>query len=160
METEGLLMHVQTVKILVVEDSPTVVDYLKSALEFIDFPHSLSETDTVDEALDICKKSPPDLILCDVRLNGDKNGLEFVREYRLLNQSAIMTAYGSRDVAEAALKAGANDYIEKPIEFKQLKSRIENALLKIGSRDINASCEESHAEKYVIPPSTCDGSET
>jgi DNA-binding NtrC family response regulator len=75
-------------------------------------------------------KSRPDLVLLDQRL-GDEDGVELLREAHALDPDLpiiIMTAYGSVDTAVAAMKAGARDYIQKPIDLEQLALVVARAL--------------------------------
>src|SRR6185436_11930892 len=75
-------------------------------------------------------KSRPDLILLDQRL-GDDDGVEVLREAHAADPDLpiiVMTAYGSVDTAVAAMKAGARDYIQKPIDLEQLAMVVERAL--------------------------------
>jgi DNA-binding NtrC family response regulator len=75
-------------------------------------------------------KSRPDLVLLDQRL-GDADGIELVREAHAGDPELpiiVMTAYGSVDTAVAAMKAGARDYIQKPIDLEQLGLLVERAL--------------------------------
>ncbi|MBM3238441.1 sigma-54-dependent Fis family transcriptional regulator [Candidatus Poribacteria bacterium] len=82
------------------------------------------------DGLDIAKKEPVDLILTDYRMP-DKNGLEVLKEAKQLNpliEVILITAYGSVEGAVDAMKAGAADYIEKPIDLDRLEIVIQKAL--------------------------------
>jgi two-component system, NtrC family, response regulator AtoC len=75
-------------------------------------------------------KSRPDLVLLDQRL-GEEDGVELLREAHAADPDLpiiIMTAYGSVDTAVAAMKAGACDYIQKPIDLEQLALVVARAL--------------------------------
>ncbi|CAG9176687.1 sigma-54 dependent transcriptional regulator [Cupriavidus respiraculi] len=70
------------------------------------------------------------LVLTDMRL-GDGMGIEIVRQLSSAPERvpvAVITAYGSADNAVDALKAGAFDYIAKPVSLEQLRSLVRNAL--------------------------------
>jgi two-component system response regulator PilR (NtrC family) len=70
------------------------------------------------------------LVLTDMRL-GDGLGIEIVRQLSASPERtpvAVITAYGSADNAVDALKAGAFDYIAKPVSLEQLRTLILNAL--------------------------------
>jgi two-component system, NtrC family, response regulator AtoC len=74
--------------------------------------------------------SRPDVVLLDQRL-GDDDGVTVLREAHGSDPDLpviMMTAYGSVDTAVAAMKAGARDYIQKPIDLEQLALVIERAL--------------------------------
>ncbi len=82
------------------------------------------------EARSALAKGRPDLVLLDQRL-GDDDGVTVLREVHAGDPDLpiiIMTAYGSVDTAVAAMKAGARDYIQKPIDLEQLSLLVARAL--------------------------------
>ncbi|TMI18281.1 MAG: sigma-54-dependent Fis family transcriptional regulator, partial [Betaproteobacteria bacterium] len=71
-----------------------------------------------------------DLCLTDMRL-ADGEGLELVRHIAGLGADlpvAVITAHGSAENAVAALKAGAFDYVSKPVGLEQLRALVKSAL--------------------------------
>ena len=84
----------------------------------------------LDDAKFMLRQKSYALCLTDMRLP-DGNGLDLVR---YINQHhaglpvAVITAYGSADNAVSALKAGAFDYITKPISLQQLRPLVQSAL--------------------------------
>jgi DNA-binding response OmpR family regulator len=116
-------------KILVVDDDPGVRELLT---DFLCSRHH--QADAVADgptALAWIAASPPDLVLLDIMMPG-MNGLEFMRQ---LPASAagmpiiVVTAVGDEEVGRAALKAGAADYVTKPIDLKYLEVTINAVLL-------------------------------
>ena len=83
-----------------------------------------------EEAMTRLKERPFDLCLTDMRLpDGDgMTVLTHIAKHYGNTPVAVITAYGSTDNAVAALKAGAFDYISKPIQLKQLREVITAAL--------------------------------
>jgi two-component system, NtrC family, response regulator PilR len=83
-----------------------------------------------EEAYARLKERSFDLCLTDMRLpDGDGLGvLSYIAAHHGNTPVAVITAYGSTDNAVAALKAGAFDYISKPIQLKQLREVITSAL--------------------------------
>lgn len=82
------------------------------------------------------------LVLTDMRL-GDGLGIELVRELAAAPQRipvAVVTAYGSADNAVEALKAGAFDYIAKPVALEQLRTLVMNALDRNGRTPVPQEC--------------------
>jgi DNA-binding NtrC family response regulator len=76
------------------------------------------------------KRSKPDLVLLDYKLP-DLDGLEVLKQMRRHDPQVtviMMTGVGGIDVAVAAMKAGAHDYLTKPIILKELKLRLEKAI--------------------------------
>lgn len=85
---------------------------------------------SVAEACARLAESDFDLCLTDMRLP-DGDGLEIVRyvaEHRAHIPVAVITAFGSAENAVAALKAGAFDYLAKPVGLEQLRSLVKSAL--------------------------------
>ena len=72
----------------------------------------------------------PDLVLLDLRLP-DANGIEILRSMRKIDATlkvVIMTAHGAVQTAVEAMKAGAYDYVTKPVVLGDLKRLIERAI--------------------------------
>ncbi|AKJ41147.1 sigma-54-dependent Fis family transcriptional regulator [Pragia fontium] len=82
------------------------------------------------EAIEQVKQSPFDLILTDVRMS-EMDGIEALKAIKAYNPAIpilIMTAYSNIESAVEAIKAGAYDYLTKPLDFDMLQLTIERAL--------------------------------
>ena len=82
------------------------------------------------EAVERVREHVFDLVLCDVRM-AEMDGIETLKEIKALNPAIpilIMTAYSSVETAVEALKAGALDYLIKPLDFDSLQDTLEKAL--------------------------------
>lgn len=112
-------------KILVVEDDPTVGPYVKRGLE-----EHQNHADLVDdglEALRLASGGQYDLVVLDLRLPG-MTGLEIVRTLRdrgITTPILILTAQDAVDFKVQTLRAGADDYVTKPFAFEELLARVE-----------------------------------
>ncbi|HRZ08819.1 MAG TPA: response regulator transcription factor [Gemmatimonadales bacterium] len=112
-------------KILVVEDDPTVGPYVKRGLE-----EHQNHVDLVDdglEALRLASGGLYDLLVLDLRLPG-MTGLEIVRTLRdrgVTTPILILTAQDAVDFKVQVLRAGADDYVTKPFAFEELLARVE-----------------------------------
>jgi DNA-binding response OmpR family regulator len=112
-------------KILVVEDDPTVGPYVKRGLE-----EHQNHVDLVDdglEALRLASGGLYDLVVLDLRLPG-MTGLEIVRTLRdrgVTTPILILTAQDAVDFKVQTLRAGADDYVTKPFAFEELLARVE-----------------------------------
>jgi DNA-binding NtrC family response regulator len=114
--------------ILVAEDDRTARVSLAELLETEGFQVLLAETGT--QAEEILTENEPDLALLDIRMPG-LDGLSVLRHARERGSDAaliIMTAHGDSSTAIEAMKAGAFDYVLKPIDFQLLLQQIERAL--------------------------------
>ncbi len=115
-------------RVLIVDDEADIRELLSLTLERMGL-----ETDCAGnefEATQCLRKQGYDLCLTDMRLP-DGDGLmvlQHIAEHHGNTPVAVITAYGSTDNAVAALKAGAFDYLSKPIQLKQLREIVTSAL--------------------------------
>ncbi len=113
---------------LVVDDEEDLRLLMRMTLKRMDIDCYVA--DSLQQAHQLLKKNTFDVCLTDLNLP-DGSGLQLVetitRNYPQL-PVAVITAYGSMDIAIDALKAGAFDFVSKPIEMTRLKSLIEQAL--------------------------------
>lgn len=120
---------------LVVDDETDIRELVVLTLERMDI--RADSASNVEEAKEMLAQRSYNLCLTDMRLP-DGLGLDLV-EHISANYSglpvAVITAYGSAENAVSALKAGAFDYLTKPISLKQLRPLVESAL-KLSSSDI------------------------
>jgi len=115
-------------RVLVVDDEPDIRELLELTLTKMGL--AVDAVGSIAEAKDRLKDERYDLCLTDMRL-ADGEGLELVRYISTLAADlpvAVITAYGSADNAVAALKAGAFDYVSKPVGLEQLRALVKSAL--------------------------------
>ena len=125
-------------KILVVEDEPKVVAFLKKGLEEQGFEVDAAYDGFIGERL--ATKETYDLILLDVIIP-QINGFELCKRIRQKNEDVpilMLTALGTTDDKVEGFDAGVDDYLVKPFEFKELLARI-RALTKRRSGVIHSS---------------------
>ncbi|MFH0926880.1 MAG: sigma-54 dependent transcriptional regulator [bacterium] len=109
--------------ILLVDDDKTVTESFKLALEK---DYVFLTTNNGKEAIEIINKHDIDLVLLDIKLP-DVNGMELLPKIKEIDERIeviIITGYGTVDSAIQAMKAGAYDYICKPINANELFSLI------------------------------------
>ena len=114
--------------VLVVDDEPDIRELLE--LTLIRMGIGVVVAGTVREAKDRLKETRFDLCLTDMRLP-DGEGLDLVRHIATLGFDlpvAVITAFGSAENAVAALKAGAFDYVSKPVGLEQLRALVKSVL--------------------------------
>jgi len=112
-------------KVLVVEDDPTLGQYLKRGLEEQRYTVDLVADGETGEQLAI--GTPYDVIVLDLRLPG-RSGLEVLRTWRgrgMERPVLVLTAQDAVDLKVQALRAGADDYVTKPFAFEELLARLE-----------------------------------
>ena len=115
-------------RILVVDDEPDLRELLEITL--LKMGLDVDSAATVREARALLGQKAYALVLTDMRLP-DGLGLELVREVAANHKStpiAVITAYGSAENAVVALKAGAFDYVSKPVVLDDLRAMVRAAL--------------------------------
>src|SRR5690242_12895420 len=115
-------------KVLVVDDEPDLLELLELTLSRMGLDTTRAES--VSEAVRLLDREAFDLCLTDWRLP-DGEGIkvvEHISQRALDVPVAVITAFGSPENAVAALKAGAFDYLAKPVALEQLRALVKQAL--------------------------------
>ncbi len=119
-------------RILVVDDEADLRELLE--ITFIKMGLDVDSAETLHDARAALAANEYAMVLTDMRLP-DGQGIELVKEVAALARNipiAVITAYGSADNAVVALKAGAFDYLSKPVRLDQLRQMVQSAL-RIGA---------------------------
>ncbi|MFI0398090.1 MAG: sigma-54-dependent transcriptional regulator [Thiolinea sp.] len=115
-------------RVLIIDDEPDIRELLEITL--LRMGLDTLTAGNVEEALAQIQAHEPNLCLTDMRLP-DGSGIDIVRflqkEYPHI-PVAVITAYGSMDAAVEALKAGAYDFVSKPVDLPKLRDLIQTAL--------------------------------
>jgi DNA-binding NtrC family response regulator len=115
--------------ILIVDDELDMLELLE--LIILDkTPYQVSTTNNPLEALQLLGEKPFDLLITDLRMPA-MGGLEVIREVRGRYPDLpviVITAYGSSESAEEAVRAGAYDYITKPFRKEHILISIDRAM--------------------------------
>src|SRR5271169_1295987 len=137
--------------ILVVDDELEIREGLEALLTSESFQVTLAETGQA--GLQKLEDQPFDLMLLDVSLP-DRNGLDMLREIRLRDPHLsiiLITAYGSIDMARAAFKGGAQDYITKPWSNDELIAQVSLAVEGRRLREENVHLKRALKQRYNFP---------
>lgn len=118
-------------KIMIVEDEWTVADDIKMFLERLGYTVT-SVSSSGEEAIQNAEKDKPDLVLMDIVLEGEMDGIEAASEIRTRFNIPIvyLTAYADDKILERAKITEPSGYIVKPFVNEDLKINIEMALYK------------------------------
>lgn len=118
---------------MVVEDEAIIALDLKTKLT--EFGYDVTGvTDSSDEALELMGSNRPDLVLMDIVLRGEDNGIDLSWKIKDILDIPIvfLTAYTDQDTLERAKRVGPYGYIVKPYTDRELQSTIEVAIYKHG----------------------------
>lgn len=117
----------QSVRILVVDDEPTITEFLETGLTYEGYT-----VRTIDDglaAIAVAREFRPDLVVLDVMLPG-LDGFDVLQRLRREGDVAVLmlTARDELDDTVRGLEGGADDYLVKPFKFKELLARVRAVL--------------------------------
>jgi CheY-like chemotaxis protein len=112
-------------RILVVDDESGIRDFLVDTLA--EAGHDVDQAADARAAMDRLEDQPYDLVLLDLNMPGDQGGLEVLRRARAEwpeMQAIVLTAHGTVETAVEAMRLGAFDFLEKPVEGPEAVRRL------------------------------------
>lgn len=141
--------------VLVVDDSRLQRRILITSLKRWGF--AVREAESALDALEMCRETPPDLVLSDWMMPG-MNGLEFCRAFREMERESygyfiLLTSKSEKNEIVHGLDAGADDFLTKPVNAAELRARI-----TAGDRILRM--ERELTEKNRLVKSTLDELQT
>ncbi len=121
-----------THKLLIVDDNPEVRNLLRLTLSFGDY--SIREATNGIDALMLIREWRPDIVLLDIMMPGEKNGLQVCREVKNDEEIkdtfiAILTARGQKQDMQEGNDAGADAYLIKPFSPIELNKMVSSFTL-------------------------------
>ncbi len=118
-------------RILIVEDESIISMDIRKMLRQVGFKKTM-EASSADEALKIINKTPPDMVLMDIILEGDKDGISLAdilrKEYNI--PVIYITAHSDRQTVAKAVETDPVGFITKPVKLNDLYSTLVTALHK------------------------------
>src|SRR5947208_4162496 len=135
-------------RVLAIDDEPAMTDWLKILLE-----HAGYEVRTAligNRGEDLFKTWHPDTVITDMLLP-DVDGIELVRKFKQLDPEAeviVITGQGNIPSSVEAVKAGAFDFLEKPIDAERLLDKIEKAIKQKTLVDENEQLKAKLQDRY------------
>lgn len=114
-------------RVLVVDDSRVQRRIVASALKR--WGYQITEAESGEQALEICKSSEQDFVLSDWVMPG-MSGLDFCRAFRALDRDQygyfiLLTSKSDKEDVAEGLDSGADDYLSKPVNPSELRARME-----------------------------------
>ena len=134
---------------LVVDDEPDILELLEITLSRMGIASKTAQD--LSEAKQLLKTNRFDICLTDLQLP-DGDGLElveYIQKHCPNLPTAVITAFGSMDTAITALKAGAFDFLSKPINLQHLREIIGSAL-KLSKEQMKSKHTQKEAENDPI----------
>jgi signal transduction histidine kinase/DNA-binding response OmpR family regulator len=138
------------VRVLVVDDEPSVVDVFREFLSSEGY--QLSVAASGEEALRIIPELKPDIVLTDINLPG-LSGLEVMRFAKSVDSEVaviVVTGYASAATAIDALRQGAYDYVTKPFDLDDVNQIVTRAIANRRLKAINRRLVEELRQKNEI----------
>ena len=114
--------------VLLVDDEAPIQHAFQRAFRTADI--TIRTASTAAEAIEAIRREPPDAILLDVHLP-DASGLETYERIRQIDARVpviMITGHGTTDLAIEAMKAGAFDFLLKPLELNDVRDAIDRAV--------------------------------
>lgn len=138
------------IKILIVDDEPAIRILLQRGLS--SYGYDIKITDNGQDALNIAARQMPDIILLDINLETQPDGLDVCQQIREWSKTPIimLTVRDEKQMKLAALNAGADDYVTKPFDMEELEARIRAVLRRGAFEGANSSSGEIHVHDLSI----------
>ncbi len=116
------------IRVLIVDDEVELVETLVERLELRGYEPA--GVHTGDEAVDRVKTEPYDVVVLDVKLRGE-SGVDVMKRIKQIKPDLpvlLLTGHMSQETSEECLKAGALDYLIKPIQIDRLIEKLNEAI--------------------------------
>lgn len=137
-------------KILVIDDERSIRNTLRDILGFEGYQVELAENGK--EGLDLVQATDFDIILCDIKMP-EMDGLETLEQIRKIKPEStvvMISGHGTIDTAVEAIKKGAFDFIEKPLDLNRLLITLRNASDKTALVKETQILKQKVGKKYEI----------
>ncbi len=137
--------------VLVVDDERDHADGIVEALERL--PVKALAVYTGEDAIEMVRRRRVDVVVTDLKLEGQADGLDVLREARGRSDSTqviLITAYATIENCKEAIKQGAFDYLVKPLDIDQLRTLVEQASRKAASADAGRAQTERNQEGFLF----------
>jgi two-component system, LytTR family, response regulator len=138
---------------LIVDDEKNSRDLLHSMLnEHCPEIEIVGEADNVSDAGELIGQYRPDLVFLDIQMPGG-NGFDLLDDLKNKRHfhTVFVTAYNQ--YAVKAIKAGADDYILKPVDHEELQESVKRIYQRLMEEKANAGHEEIGADRLILPHS-------
>ena len=135
-------------RLIVIDDEKNAADALGALLR--EDGYEVSVAHDAETALKLLETQDPDLVLTDLRMPG-MDGVELLGRIKAMHPATmviLMTAFGTVKTAVKAMKLGAEDYLNKPVDLEELELVVERALEKKSLRAEASVLRDRLEQKY------------
>jgi len=139
-------------RILVVDDDPETCRLMNELLR--EPEREIEMAESPEQALAQLAGGRFDLVVSDINLNADQNGLDLLRAFKASDpevEVVLISAFGTLETALEAVKAGAFDYVSKPVDIAQVREVVSRALAR------RARAAEPRASLFPVGHAAPDG---
>lgn len=144
----GLIKKADMSKILVIDDEKSIRNSMKEILSFEGY--EVIATDNGLEGLVALKTEKPEAVFCDIKMP-KMEGIEVLERIKEINPSIpviMISGHGTIDTAIQAIKKGAYDFIEKPLDLNRILITIKNATDKSQLIEETQTLKNKVSKKY------------
>ena len=137
-------------RVLAIDDESAMTEWLKILLEHTGYEVKTALMGTLGE--EIFRTWRPDVVITDMMLP-DVDGIELVRKFKQLNPEAeviVITGQGNIPRSVEAVKAGAFDFLEKPVDAERLLDKLEKAMKTKTLADENEQLKAKLNDRYKL----------
>jgi two-component system, chemotaxis family, CheB/CheR fusion protein len=157
--------------ILLVEDEIDISETQKELLRRLG--HRTRTATNADDAIAVFRERRPDIVLCDIRIEGNRSGLELVKEFKkeaLGVPVLALTGYGLREDESVCRQAGFDGHLSKPLGLKRLRAALRKftnwryarglrVLIVDDNKMVLATMKAMLAKHGALVESCCNGGE-
>jgi two-component system nitrogen regulation response regulator NtrX len=137
-------------RVLVIDDEAAIRDALRMILEYEDYQFTGAASG--HEGLAQAQRDRPDLVLLDIKMPGT-DGMEVLRKLRALDDTlpvVMISGHGTTATAVEAIKAGAIDFLDKPLSSERVIVTVQNVLKQSALHRENRELKLAMEAKYEI----------
>lgn len=137
-------------QVLVVDDEMAIRRLLEHGLSV--YGYHVTAVSNGSEGLAATARLKPDIIILDVSLQSEPNGLDVCRQLRSMTSTPIimLTVRDEKPIRLAAFNEGADDYITKPFDMDELDARISAVLRRSAIEETHSTSGEIHVHDLLI----------
>ncbi|KEO72113.1 LytR/AlgR family response regulator transcription factor [Anditalea andensis] len=141
-------------RILIVEDDPSIAENIEEILELLDYIN-IDIANSANQAIKVIKKYRPDLIFMDIKLKGDKDGIELGEIIKQMIDVPIVyvTSYSDPTIIERAKRINPAGFIVKPFNTNDIHAMVEIVLYNKRTRPSSSesvSSKSSSESPYLV----------